>query len=114
MEQTDDGNQFACVYMNDGVFFLRTFGKGKRTPEEIAENEVNINDMLGIDASTMPCQDLSDPFITCCWVGMTKVFVSLFHSGSLTHFHFIYDTITKSLIGANDATLGEQAVSHKM
>lgn len=100
--------------MNDGVFFLRTFGKGKRTPEEIAENEVNINDMLGIDASTMPCQDLSDPFITCCWVGMTKVFVSLFHSGSLTHFHFIYDTITKSLIGANDATLGEQAVSHKM
>jgi hypothetical protein len=55
IEQTDDGNNFACVYFNDGVFFLRTFGKGKRTDEEQSANEVNINDLLGIDNSTMPC-----------------------------------------------------------
>ena len=106
MEQTDDGNNFACVYMNDGIFFLRTFGKGKRTSEEIAENEVNISELLGIDNSTMPCQALPDPFITCCWVGMDKVYVALFHSGSMNHYHFIYDIKTKSLIGMNDPTLG--------
>jgi hypothetical protein len=32
----------------------------------------------------------------------------------MTHYHFIYDLVTKSLQGMNDPTLGEQAVSHKM
>ena len=32
----------------------------------------------------------------------------------MTHYHFIWDTITRSVIGINDPTLGEQAVSHKM
>ena len=114
IEQTDDGCSFACVYFNDGVFFLRTFGKGKRSQEEQDADEVNINDLLNLDNSTMPCQDLSDPFITCCFVGNDKVFVSLFHGGSMTHYHFIWDTITRSVIGMNDPTLGEQAVSHKM
>ena len=114
MEQTDDGNQFACVYFNDGVFFLRTFGKEKRTEEEIAANELNINELLNLEASTMPCQDLADPFITCCWVGMDKVYVALFHGGTMTHYHFMWDVNERKLIGMNDVTLGEQAVSHKM
>jgi hypothetical protein len=62
----------------------------------------------------MPCGDLSDPFITCCFVGMEKVYVALFHSGTMTHYHFIWDTITRSITGLKDPTLGEQAVPHKM
>ena len=31
------------MYNNDGIFYLRTFGKVTRTLEEIDENEININ-----------------------------------------------------------------------
>jgi hypothetical protein len=61
------------------VFYLRNFGKEKRTDQEIADNEVNINELIGLDDYTMPCEDLPDPFIVCCFVGDTKIFVALFH-----------------------------------
>ena len=32
----------------------------------------------------------------------------------MTHYHFLWDVNERKLIGMNDATLGEQAVSHKM
>ena len=44
VEQNSAGNLFAITYIDDGVFKLRTFGEEFRTAEEIAENELNIND----------------------------------------------------------------------
>lgn len=119
IEQNDAGSQFACVYFNDGKFFLRTFGKEKRTEQEIAENEVNINDLIGIDDYTMPCDDLPDPFIVCCFVGDTKVFVALFHGYTQTHYHFIWDLSTRTIIGdtLNDSgggSITDAAVTHKL
>lgn len=32
----------------------------------------------------------------------------------MTHYHFMWDTATRSIIGMNDSTLGEVAISHKM
>ena len=37
---------------------------------------------------------------------MDKVYVSLFHGGTRTHYHFIWDTISKEMSG--------KIVSHKM
>ena len=54
IEQNSKGNYYATVYIDDGKFFLRTFGKTTRTAEEIEENEVNINEMIGLDDYTIP------------------------------------------------------------
>jgi hypothetical protein len=98
---------------------LRNFAKEKRSDEEIADNEVNINELIGIDASTMPCEDLPDPFICCCFVGDTKIFVALFHGYTQTHYHFIWDLSTRTIIGdtlkdSGGGSLTDSAVSFKM
>lgn len=119
VEQNIAGNFFVVTYFNDGVFWLRTFGKERRTEQEIADSEINISELLGLDNYTMPCDDLPDPFITSCFVTDTKIFVALFHGYTQTHYHFIYDLSTKSIIGdtlrdSGGAGLGDTAVSHKM
>ena len=35
IELCNDEERYATIYNNDGVFFLRTFGKVNRTDEEI-------------------------------------------------------------------------------
>jgi hypothetical protein len=119
IEQNDAGSKFACVYMNDGVFYLRTFGKEKRTDEEIMANEVNVNDLLGLDDYTIPCDDLPDPFINCCFIGDDKIFIALFHGYTETHYHFIWDVNAKQVIGdplkdSGGGALGNAAVTHKL
>ena len=44
LAQNEVGDKYALVYFDDGKFRLRTFGRDKiRTPEEIADNEMDIN-----------------------------------------------------------------------
>jgi hypothetical protein len=54
VEQNSSGNYYAIVYINDGVFKMRTFGKVSRDQWEIEENEVNFNEELGLNDYTMP------------------------------------------------------------
>ena len=68
VEQNNVGDKYAVVYCNNGNFKLRTFGKTQRTIEQIQENEVEINNLLGINDHTMPHEELNDPFINCCFV----------------------------------------------
>ena len=44
VEQNADGTKFALVFIDDGVFKMRTFGKVTRDTWEIEDNEVNFND----------------------------------------------------------------------
>lgn len=97
VEQNFDGSFFACVYFDDGLFRLRTFGKERRSEDEIEENEVKISELLGIDNYTMPNQELDDPFITCCFVSNKLIYVALYHGASTTHYHFLWDIVTKSI-----------------
>lgn len=53
VEQSSDGKKYAVTYNDDGVFYLRTFGKETRKPEEILKEELNINKLLGINNHTM-------------------------------------------------------------
>ena len=68
IEQNDHGTAYACVYFNNGVWFLRTFGKISRTVEQIRKNEININDIFGLDDYTMVNEAFYDPFGGCCFV----------------------------------------------
>lgn len=94
VEQRDDGQFFAVSYLDDGIFKLRTFGKEKRSEQEIKDNDFNINDALNLDNHTMPIDNFPDPFIACVFVSDQMLFVNLFHNASLTHHHFFFNIET--------------------
>ena len=87
------------MYFNDGKWYLRNFGKVKRTEDQIKENELDINALIGIDDWTMACQDFPDPYIVCCFITDEKVFISFFHNFTQTHYHFIYDVVERKIVG---------------
>lgn len=87
------------AYINDGNFRLRTFGETNRSEQEIEENELNVNSVLDINNHTMPIDNFPDPFITCCFVSDDLIFVNLFHSALLTHFHFFFNWKTRESSG---------------
>lgn len=79
---------------------LRVFDQVSRPykSDEVSPNqeamcrEVNINERLKIDNSTMPNQGFSDPYIVATFCNNDEcVFVNLFHNGTLTHYHFVYE-----------------------
>jgi hypothetical protein len=47
----------------------------------------------------MPIDNFPDPFITCCFVSDDLIFVNLFHSALLTHFHFFFNWKTRESSG---------------
>jgi hypothetical protein len=89
--QNPSGNFYACCYIDDGVFCMRTFGKNTRTNQEIVQNEVKFNPIFGLDNFTMPNPEFSDPFINCCFISDTEIFVNFFYNFKQTHYHFIWD-----------------------
>ena len=91
VEQNDTGTFYCCVFIDDGHFKLRTFGSENRTDEEIEANELDINTKLGLNNHTMPIDNFPDPFIICCFINETLIFVNLYHSASTTHHSFIYN-----------------------
>ena len=99
VEQNASGNKFVVTYFDDGVFMMRSFGKEERTPEQIKASEVNLNDMLGLDAWTMAVTNFPDPFITCCFISNDIIFINLYHNHLMKHFHFFYNIDQKKLVG---------------
>lgn len=54
VEQNSSGKKYALVYIDDGKFRMRVFGKEQRSEEEIKRTEIDINTLLGINNYTMP------------------------------------------------------------
>ena len=54
IEQNYAGNKYAMVFIDDGNFRLRVFGKVERPIEQALREELNINKLLGINDYTMP------------------------------------------------------------
>lgn len=54
IEQNYAGNKYAMIFIDDGKFRMRVFGKTERTLEEALQQELNINKILGINDYTMP------------------------------------------------------------
>lgn len=87
------------IFIDDGKFRLRVFGKVERSEEEILREELDVNKVLGINDYTMPIQGFADPFSTCSFIDDDKIFVQLFYNYDLTHYHFIYDHSKGSIVG---------------
>lgn len=81
---------------------LRTFGQTTRTEEEIKENEVNFNEYLGIDRSTMVNDEFDDPFINCTFIDDKQLFVNLYYNYTYTHYHFKWDIENRKIVGDRD------------
>lgn len=56
--------------------------------------------MFGLDNYTIPNDQFSDPFITCCFISDSQIFVNFYHNHSTTHYHFIWDLKYKCVIGS--------------
>lgn len=87
------------MYIDDGKFRLRVFGKEQRNVLQVNLMDIKINEMFGLDNFTMPNEVFMDPFITCCFTEDDQIFVNFYHSHSLTHYHFIWDIKAKNVIG---------------
>jgi hypothetical protein len=53
VQQNSNGSQFAAVYSDDGKFFLRVFGKDHISPAQVLKDEINFNELFGMDNYTM-------------------------------------------------------------
>ena len=85
--------------MDDGKFRMRIFGKEQRKRRQIHKEEVRFNEIFGLDDYSMSIDIFPDPFITCCFTTDDLIFVSFFHTYSLTHFHFLWDIAKRKVIG---------------
>ena len=47
----------------------------------------------------MAIDGFPDPFIVCCFISDTLVFVALYHNYSDMHYHFVYDIEKRSIQG---------------
>jgi hypothetical protein len=75
VQQNAAGQKYALMYVDDGKFRLRVFGKETRDPETIKREEFDINSALGINDYTMPIQGFADPFCTCSFIDGDRIFV---------------------------------------
>lgn len=89
--QNDSGDLFAVAYHDNGVFHLLTF-----TIQGGVQQDVNVNAMFGINNHTIPIRGLLHPICICCFTSASEVFFTFFHRTTKTHYHFIYNTQTKT------------------
>lgn len=101
------GNKFAAAYSDDGKFYIRVFGKIKRSEAQIKKEEISLNDLLDINNFTMCHNVFPDPFITCCFVDSDTLFVGLFYNFDQTHIHFYLNIKEKKIVD-------DKVVRHKM
>lgn len=78
---------------------MRIFGQRQRSVKEIKIQEIKFNEMFGLSDFSTPIYEFPDPYITCCFVNDTQIFVAFFHNFSLTHYHFLWDIEKREVIG---------------
>ena len=61
--------------------------------------EVDLNALAGLDDHTMCVASFPDPYAACAFITDELLFVCLFHSPTLTHCHFVWDSRSKKLVG---------------
>ena len=88
ISQNSTGDRFAAPYMDDGKFRIRTFGLQNRSQEEIDREELKINEMFNIDDFSLAIEDFQNPFITCCFISDSVLFVNFFYTFKQIHYHF--------------------------
>lgn len=78
---------------------MRNFETENRTQDQIQSNELDINELLGIDNWTMAVQGFPDPFIVSCFISDTILFIALYYNYTDTHYHFMYNLLKRQVVG---------------
>lgn len=116
IKQNAAGTLFAVVYYNDGEFFCRVFGSTERDQKEIDRTELKINEWFDIDWNTMANDEFNDPFITCTFIDESDesrlLFINLFNNYSYTHYHFLWDIVSREFIAINHESGKVEPVIH--
>lgn len=60
---------------------------------------MDINSLLGINNWTMAISGFPDPYITCAFIDDERIFINLFYNYEYTHYHFIWDTTNRKILG---------------
>jgi hypothetical protein len=61
--------------------------------------EININMELSLDDSTRPVGGLPDPMMNTVFTDSSNIFINVFHTKTLTMWHFSYNFLQKKIIG---------------
>ena len=54
---------------------------------------------LGLDDWTMVIEGFPEPFANCCFINDDNLYVCVYHSYTMTHNHFLWNTKTHDMIG---------------
>ena len=88
------------TYTDDAKFRVRTFDSNQRSDDEIKRSELDVNQAIGLDETSMPVDSFHDPQIVCEFIdGPEQLFVTLIQNSTKNHYHFIYDTASNQLKG---------------
>ena len=66
--------------------------------------DLHINELLGIDNSTVSINGVHDPIINACFINDENIFVNLFHKSTETNWHFKYSYKERTILGEAVAT----------
>jgi len=53
-------------------------------------SDLNVNELLNIDNSTVPINGVQEPLINSCFINDNLLFVNLYHRMTFTNWHFLY------------------------
>lgn len=98
VQQNSEGTIYMIPFLDAGVFRLMIFDNN------VVLSDIHINELLGIDSSTIAINGVHDPIINACFLDNSTVFVNLFHKVTKVNWHFKYSFERQELIDDPVAT----------
>jgi hypothetical protein len=92
--QTNDGSTFAVAYQDSGVFHVKVIDN-----EGSELIDLNVSDVLGIDAGSKPIHGIYCPLVTACFIPNDRLFICAYHRYKRRQYHFVYSLANKSVEG---------------
>ena len=71
--------------MDGGEFKVLVFN------QETHIADIFVNDIIGIDNSTVPINGISDPLISVCFTDKDTLFINLFYRQKSDYYYFLYN-----------------------
>lgn len=81
---------YAVPYNDHGKYYVSIIDPKKG--QEV--KQVKVNQILSVDARSLPIDDIDDPLITCCFTDSMMLFVSCYHRLQRRQYHFTYNIET--------------------
>jgi len=102
IEQSDDGQQLAICYQDDGEFFVLVLSADGGHEIDL----VRVTDLLHLDKKSKPIEGFWEPMITCCFIPAnpqnpklgSSLVICVYHRFERKQYHFSYSVQEKKVI----------------